>query len=380
MTAVHARGIDADAVAALTARVQQEIDAERLTAAQFAIARDGRLLATHSFGAATEQSRFVIFSATKTLVAMALLPHFADGSLDVTARVGSVIPGFADNGKEEVTVLQLLTMQGGFPNAPLGPKQWGTSEGRRAALASWRLDWPAGSRTEYHPLAAHWVIAEMLETLNERPYADVVHERVTAPAGVDRVLGADTVGAAAEAAGRGSVVPVRTIGVHPGPGDPRLVELYGGPQFVPQLVIGVESLLFVNDVRSQSAGIPGGGAIAQAADVARVYQSFLRDDSPWRRDAIGTVRNASISATDQMPANRTIAGVIAGRDGHHTQRWFPAAPRAFGHHGAGGQLCWGDPESGLSFCFLHDTIDQDPRAELVRCRDINALALASAQP
>ena len=365
-------------VDALTARVQQEIDARRITAAQFAIARDGEVLVTRSFGAATDASRFVIFSATKTLVAMALLPHLADGSLELTARVASIIPGFGDNGKGDTTVLQLLTMQGGFPMAPLGPKQWGTSAGRREAFSSWHLDWPSGSRTEYHPIAAHWVIAEIIETLSGRPYVDVVHERVTAPAGVDRLLGAPTAGTSG--APTGDVVTVRTFGEHPGEDDPRLTEIFGRRDLVPQQAIGAEALLFLNDPRSQAAGIPGGGGIAHAADIVRVYQSFLRDDAPWRRDAIGTIRNASISATDGTPANRTIAGVVAGHDGYHDLRWFPAAPRAFGHHGAGGQLCWGDPDSGLSFCFLHDTLDQDPGAELIRCRDINALALATAQP
>ena len=58
-----------------------------------------------------------------------------------------------------------------------------------------------GSRTEYHPVAAHWVIAELLETLNPgRTYVELVHERVANPAGVPAVLGP---AAALEARGAG---------------------------------------------------------------------------------------------------------------------------------------------------------------------------------
>ena len=71
----------------------------------------------------------------------------------------------------------------------IGPESWGTSAGRRRQFGEWTLAWPAGTRTEYHPLAAHWVIAELLETLSGRPYADVVNDRVAKPAGVDAVLG-----------------------------------------------------------------------------------------------------------------------------------------------------------------------------------------------
>ena len=90
---------------------------------------------------------------------------------------------------------------------------------------------------------------------------------------------------------------------------------------------------------------------------------------------MGTIRNGSISVTDGVPANRTIAGYVAGNDGYHLHRWMPAAPRAFGHAGAGGQLNWCDPASGISFSFLHDTLHQDPRVEFRRAADLHGLLL-----
>jgi CubicO group peptidase (beta-lactamase class C family) len=82
------------------------------------------------------------------------------------------------------------------------------------------------------------------------------------------------------------------------------------------------------------------------------------------------------------PQQRSVmlAGVVAGADGLHRYRWFPNAPRAFGHHGAGGQLCWCDPDTGLSFTFLHDTHHRDPSVTLLRTEDLNSLALECVQP
>jgi len=366
--------LDATAVTRLEARIRAEVDGGLSHAAQYAIGLGGEVVAGGSFGEATDDHRFVIFSATKTIVALALPSLLADGLLDLTTPVAHYLPEFAANGKADVTVLQLLTMQGGFPQAPMGPKDWGTSEGRRARFAQWRLDWPAGSRTEYHPIAAHWVIAELIEALTGRPYADVVHERVTAPAGSAAILAADV---------DGPVVAVRAHGQAPGTSPDELTRLavvFGRPDLVPDSTIGPDALLSMNDPRAQAACIPGGGGRARAADVARIYQRVLADDSPWMRDAIGTIRNASLSVSDKVPANRTIAGVVAGNDGYHRHRWFPAAPRSFGHHGAGGQLCWADPDTGLSFCFLHDTLQLDPSADFLRASDLNALALACARP
>lgn len=364
MTSLSATGLHA-----LTNRIQQEIGSGNITAAQLALGLEGEVVHFESFGDATNDDRFVIFSATKALVAMALLPHFADGTLELTRPVAHYLPEFGHHGKDNVTVLQLLTMQGGFPQAPIGPDRWGTSAGRRDQFAEWSLDYPAGSKTEYHPVSAHWVIAELLETLNQRSYLDVVHERVMQPAGVGRVLGPEAVGA----------VTVRTTGEYPAElAD--LVATYGREEYVPVAAIGIDLLLSLNDHRAQAVGIPGGGAVATAANVAAIYQHFLHNfggalPDDWLVDAVGTIRNGGISATDKVPANRTIAGYVSGNDGFHLHRWMPATPRAFGHAGAGGQLCWVDPASGLSFAFLHDTLHQDPRVEFHRAADLNHLAL-----
>ena len=132
---------------ALHDRIRQELADGLISGAQLAVGLDGKVVAFDSLGAATPGHSFALFSATKTLVAMALLPHLADGSLDLTTPVAHYLRAFGHHGKDDVTVLQLLTMQGGFPQAPMGPDEWGTSEGRRAAFAQWRLDWPAGTRT-----------------------------------------------------------------------------------------------------------------------------------------------------------------------------------------------------------------------------------------
>jgi CubicO group peptidase (beta-lactamase class C family) len=267
-----------------------------------------------------------------------------------------------------------LTMQGGFPQAPIGPDRWGTSAGRREQFAEWTLAWPAGTRTEYHPIAAHWVIAELIETMSGRPYVEVVNERVASAAGVPAVLGP---------AELGPVVTIRAAGSTPD--HDHLLAEYGRAELVPDTTVSPELLLSLNDSRAQAAAIPGGGGVARAVDIASIYQSFLHNPNKahpadWLADATGTIRNGSISASDGVPANRTIAGIVSGVDGMNDYRWFPDTARAFGHAGAGGQLCWVDIDTGLSFCFLHDTLQLDPSHDLRRCRELNALAIACTRP
>jgi CubicO group peptidase (beta-lactamase class C family) len=121
--------LSATGLSALHDRIHHELDAGMISAAQVAIGIDGKVQHFEAFGAATTEQRFVIFSATKTLVAMALLPHFADGTLDLTTPVAHYLPEFGHHGKDDVTVLQLLTMQGGFPQAPIDARPLGHQRG-----------------------------------------------------------------------------------------------------------------------------------------------------------------------------------------------------------------------------------------------------------
>jgi hypothetical protein len=102
------------------------------------------------------------------------------------------------------------------------------------------------------------VIAELIETMSGRPYADVINERVAAPAGVGPVLGSALNG--------GPVITIRTAGSVPS--HEHLLTEYGRVDLVPDTTVSPELLLSLNDARAQAAAIPGGGGIARADDVA----------------------------------------------------------------------------------------------------------------
>jgi CubicO group peptidase (beta-lactamase class C family) len=369
-------GIDAVRLDELRTRVRREIDSGLLPSCQFALARDGQLAAFETVGDAGTDTRYVIFSATKAFVASACWLLMGEDKLDIDRRVVEYIPEFATNGKNVVTVEEVLLHTSGFPRAPLGPPAWADRERRLEAFARWRLNWEPGTAHEYHPTSAHWVLAELIERIAGQDYRDFIHERVTQPLGLPRVLGI------APAEQRG----IAELSLCGEPASPDELEAIFGMRELPVTEVTDEALLSFNRPEVRAVGVPGGGGIATAATVALFYQALLHNtDKLWDpgvlADATGTVRNMfSDFLALGAPANRALGVIVAGDDGNANKRGFghTQSPRTFGHNGAGGQVAWVDPESGISFCYLTNSRDRNPIREGRRGIGISSRAAVCA--
>ena len=133
--------IDTAAVDALLLRARKEVDAGLLPSAQVALAKDGELIAFETFGDASNDTRYCVFSSTKAFVAGAVWALIGDGLIDVSKRVVDYIPEFGTNGKDVITIEQVMLHTSGFPSAPMPPSVGNTSTGRLERFAKWRLNW-----------------------------------------------------------------------------------------------------------------------------------------------------------------------------------------------------------------------------------------------
>lgn len=371
-------GVAVEKLEALAARARREVEEGTIPSCQMALARESEVVALEAFGDSTAATRYNVFSCTKALVAGAAWALVGDGRLDVSKPVVDYVPEFGTNGKHVVTVEQLLVHTAGFPRAYVGPPEWDTSEGRVAAFRRWELGFEPGTAYEYHATSAHWVLAEIIERVGGTDFRDFVQRRVTEPAGL---------------AGR-------FLGVRPEDQDGiAVLEVRGEVASADELeaVIGVrelpvneathDALLSFNLAAIRAAGVPGAGAVMRADQLALFYQALLHNpggvwDSHVLADATGTVRNRLGDSLFGMPANRTLGLVQAGDDGLAFLRGFgtTTSPRAFGHGGAGGQIAWADPDTGLSFAFLTNGIDANVIRAARRGIDVSSLAAACAGP
>ena len=324
--------------------IRQHIEEGRYPGAQIALARHGQLALYRSYGdakteaaraATAEDTLFLLFSQTKVLTSAAVWTLIEEGRLSFMDRIADHLPEFAQRGKGEITLHQVMSHQGGFPSGDVSRETWTDHARMRAEVCDFSLDWTPGTRLQYHPRAAHLTQAMLIEAVTGRDYRDVIRDKVLAPLGL-----AHDVFVGVPAAEQG-----RCADTHgPEPRD-------NSPEF-------------------KAAGMPSGGGYATARGMAAFYQMLLsggrlgevRLVSP-RLVAYVTKNHTGERGDDAMagiPMHRGLGPHVRGESDRIRGLGTLAAPATFGHGGAGTSYSWADPTSGVSFTYITNYVQPDP--------------------
>ncbi|MCY4067765.1 MAG: serine hydrolase [Acidimicrobiaceae bacterium] len=364
--------IDKRAVEALIERVRRDVDSGMLPAAQFAVALNGEIMVSEALGDCTTATRFHTYSAIKPAVSLTVMELAAEGLFDLAAPVSGILGSFGSAGKQDITVSQVLLHSGGFPNASLERHELLDRAERLAAYASWQTEWQPGACYEYHPLSAHWVLADIITEATGSHFADAVTQRMMEPAGCSRWL------AIAEDQ-QSDVADVTGVGTAPSRAELAAVGLDEIPGAISEELLTVFNLPWL-----RALGVPGGGGIARAEEMALWYGAVMLNSDgllrPEVRSDAMVVRQSHPDWTG-TPANRSHAFVLAGDDGRAAMRGHGhgASAEAFGHGGAGGQIAWADPRRGLAFAYFTNGLDRNDLASARRRVALSTKALACAR-
>ena len=328
----------------LDALIRTHIEEGRYPGAQIAVARHGKLALFRTYGdAKTEPARvpatndtlFLLFSQTKVLTSSAVWALVEDGKLSFMDRIADHLPEFATRGKADITLHQVMTHQGGFPNADISRATWTDHARMRAEVCDFSLEWTPGTRVQYHGRAAHLVQAMVIEAVTGQDYRDVIRRKVIEPLGLGNEI---------------------FVGVPPAQ-QSRCADTYA-PE--PR----------DNSAEFRAAGLPSGGGFATAAAMAALYQMLLaggrlgtmRLFSPRliayvSRNHTGETPDAQMSG---IPMHRGLGPHVRGESDRIRGLGTIGAPATFGHGGVGSSYSWGDPTSGVSFSYLTNYVQPDP--------------------
>ena len=343
----------------LIALISRHIAEGKYPGAQIALARRGKLALFRSFGnattepgpraaapqAATDDTLWLLYSNTKVVTAVALWALAERGLFSWSDRIADHVPEFRKNAKGNITVLQTITHQAGFPNAVVGKDAWADHKRLREVVCDFPLEFTPGSKVHYHGLTAHWTLGVLIEAVTGKDFRDVIRETVTEPLGLGREL---YVGLPETEFGRAADMH------EPKPkGD--------GFEYQPSAD--------ANTPEWRKGGAPGGAGYGTARAMAALYQMMLaggelngtRIVSP--RTLQYAIRNHTGDRIDEfmgMPMHRGLGPHLRGTTENIRGLGATAHPTAFGHGGVGTSYCWGDPASGVSFAYITNNRIPDP--------------------
>jgi CubicO group peptidase (beta-lactamase class C family) len=312
------------------------------------------------------------FSTTKG-VASTLVHIMVDrGLLNYDQRVSEVWPEFAQAGKREITLRQVLSHQSGLYHIR-----------QMIDHADRMLDWehmihaiertapvhPPGERTGYHGLTYGYLVGEILQRVTGTSFPELVQREIVLPLGLDGMY----VGAPPDVLPRAAelIWPKQLEWLKKLPSPPYAEKLAGLGQGAGGVVRGalgrvgldldLGSLMDALAPRGISTfdfgapetlqvAIPAGNGLFTARSLARMYAALA---GGGELDGVRLLSRATLETATQkqIPAPRlaVLPFDMRWRLGYHgiaTTRGFPK--RAFGHFGFGGSGAWADPRRDLA--------------------------------
>jgi len=346
-------GFDQTQLDRLIDTIQRQIDDGWYPGAEIALARHGKLVLSRHFGdariapkkvKADDKTLWLLYSNTKVLTAAALWQLAERGLIRFTDTVAEHLAGFEKNGKRDITILQVITHQSGFPDALFRADAFEDIAKRREVACNIALQWTPGSKVSYHPLAAHWVLAAMMESVTGRDFKALIREDLLEPLGLgDEIY----VGLPETLHGRAADMHI------PEDGKPTVQK----------------PLDDSNNALWRRAGAPGGGGYASARGMAAFYQMLLQGGTLNGRRVLSpaticyATRNFTGDREDAymgMPMHRGLGPHVRGTTPTIRGLGSLATPETYGHGGVGSSYCWADPVSGVSFAYLTNSRQPDP--------------------
>jgi CubicO group peptidase (beta-lactamase class C family) len=130
---------------------------------------------THPF---TDATLTPVFSTGKAVMALLIATAVEAGRLSYDQTVASVWPAFAAEGKQDVTVAQLMSHQSGLPgfSEAVDPALWFDAPAVVAKLAAQAPMWAPGAASGYHPITVGYLANELFHRVTGRTMGQALRE------------------------------------------------------------------------------------------------------------------------------------------------------------------------------------------------------------
>jgi len=322
----------------------------------------------------------LVYSTTKGMAGLAMALAHSRGLLDYGERVATYWPEFAEAGKAEVTVRQLLSHQAGLCalDAPVNRAVVADPDRLAEALAAQRPAWTPGTRQGYHNFSLGFYEGELLRRVDpaHRTLGRYFADEIAAPLGLDFYIRLPDEIPDERLAPVVRANPLRTLGLLLAT-NPRLALAYMNPRSLTARAMlknpGPNLPIDPDRVYARELEVPSGGGVGTARALARAYGAAATGGAELGLDA----RTLDALEAPAVPPSRGFFDVCMKREMHLSLGFLKpggaydfGSPVAFGAPGAGGSFAFADPEHGIGYAYVTNRmgpqVGGDPRELAVR--------------
>ena len=312
-------------------------------------------------------STVCMMSVAKGITGIAFNMLIDRGLVDPDEKVATYWPEFAQNGKQDILVRWLLDHRAAIPvltTNKLWPGAMFDREAYVKALEEQEPLWEPGTQAAYHVHNQGYLLGEVMRRVTGKTVGPFVRDEIAGPLHAEYYIGDMTAEQQSHVA---EVVPnmnarlfaakdaeapetLRNLAFRQNPDEPWHTTL--------------------NSPIWRTAEVASGNGHGNGRGVSRIYGAVARGGE---LDGVRLMSKDSVARMTTEQHNQT--ELLQERPYHQalsmllntpTAVYMGPNPRAFGHHGIGGSIGFGDPDAGIGFGYslnkMHSVGDNGPRA------------------
>lgn len=330
-----------------------------------------------------EDTLILVFSTTKGFSALALALAHSRGYFDYDERVATYWPEFSQNGKENITIRQLLSHQAGLCRVDkLGIEYISDLDTRAVSeeLAKQKPSWNPGEKQGYHCWTLGWYESELLRRTDPqgRSLGTFFREEIAIPLGLELYIGLpDEIDDTRIAYIKGINHPLQLFLQIAEMPFPLLKEFLKPWSLTMRTMVDPKRHLAhknFNGRELRSLELPSGNGIGSVRSMAKLYSVFATggNELGLRRQTLSELESPPVPPPGGY-FDEIIRDDIAyslGLMKPFEKFAFGTNSRCFGHSGTGGSFCFADPEAQAGFAYGMNKqkykLRNDPREKALR--------------
>ena len=333
----------------------------------------------------------IIWSATKGLAAMVLAIAHSRGWLDYEKPVGAYWPEFAQQGKERITVRQLLAHQAGLFafDEPVDRNVVADLNRLAVVLARQKPAWEPGTRQAYHALTLGFYEGELLRRVDpqHRSLGQFFQEEIAAALREDVYIRLP------------EDIPNARLATLAPPGRIELLlhfpfrltldsmnhhsNIYRALIANPGATISLDQ----SRIYARNLEVPSGSGVGTARAIAHAYSVFATGGRELGLHA----ETLKLLAAPAIPPIRGFHDECLHDAVQFSLGFMKPSPvlpfgsaSSFGSPGSGGAMGFADPTTGIGYAYVTSqmgtTLTGDPRDRALRAALYSAIAASSGSP